>query len=247
MTDVRFWLVVPAAGIGQRMQCAIPKQYLTLCGRYLLDVTLSRLLEAGSWAGCVVSLHGEDRWWAGSESAGDDRIDTCTGGGERVDSVIAALHCLRDRAAPQDWVLVHDVARPCIHRDDLDRLRSELAADRVGGLLAAPVADTLKQVLPGSDRVSGTADRRHLWRALTPQMFRYGDLLPALQAGSRDHPGAITDESSAMELAGLQPRVIEGRGDNIKITVPEDLALAEFILARQGTGESSSNSNRRRS
>ncbi|GGY64943.1 2-C-methyl-D-erythritol 4-phosphate cytidylyltransferase [Marinobacter zhanjiangensis] len=236
MNAHRFWLVVPAAGIGQRMQSAVPKQYLTLADRFLLDVTLSRLLAACAWEGCVVPLHPEDRWWRHSESAADGRIETCAGGAERVDSVIAALRHLEGRAGDQDWVLVHDVARPCVHRSDLHRLRNELAPDSVGGLLAAPVSDTVKQVAPGSDRVSGTADRRQLWRAFTPQMFRYGDLLPALETGAREHAGAITDEASAMELAGWRPRVVAGRTDNIKITVPEDLALAEFILARQDAG-----------
>jgi 2-C-methyl-D-erythritol 4-phosphate cytidylyltransferase len=133
-------------------------------------------------------------------------------------------------------VLVHDVARPCIHRQDLQRLRGELALDSVGGLLAAPVSDTIKQVTPGSDRISATVDRRLLWRALTPQMFRYGDLLSALEKAVREHAGLITDEASAMELAGCQPRILSGRTDNIKITVPEDLALAEFILTRQDAG-----------
>ena len=233
MSAHRFWLIVPAAGIGQRMQSAIPKQYLILTDRFVLDVTLSRLLAACAWAGCVVPLHPDDQWWPHSESAFDSRIETCPGGAERADSVIEALRYLDGRAGNDDWVLVHDVARPCIHRDDLNRLRAELAGGRTGGLLAAPVSDTIKQVVPGSDSVSGTADRRQLWRAFTPQMFRYGDLLPALEKGVCEQPGIITDESSAMELAGWQPRIVAGRTDNIKITVPEDLALAEFILARQ--------------
>ncbi|MFC4258732.1 2-C-methyl-D-erythritol 4-phosphate cytidylyltransferase [Marinobacter lacisalsi] len=236
MTSHRFWLVVPAAGIGQRMQSAVPKQYLTLADRFVLDVTLSRLLAASTWAGCVVPLHPDDQWWPRSESAADSRIETCPGGAERVDSVMAALRYLEGRAGKDDWVLVHDVARPCIHSDDLHRLRAELAAGTTGGLLAAPVSDTIKQVVPGSGYISGTADRRQLWRAFTPQMFRYGDLLPALENGVGKYRGAITDESSAMELAGWQPRVVPGRTDNIKITVPEDLALAEFILARQDAG-----------
>lgn len=236
MNAHRFWLIVPAAGIGQRMQSAVPKQYLTLKDRFVMDVTLSRLLAACSWEGCVVPLHPDDRWWPRSESASDSRIETCNGGAERVDSVIAALRYLKGHAGKDDWVLVHDVARPCIHRDDLLRLRAELADGTTGGLLAAPVSDTIKQVVPGAGYVSGTVDRRQLWRAFTPQMFRYGDLLQALEQGARDQPGAITDEASAMELAGFQPRVVAGRTDNIKITVPEDLALAEFILTRQDAG-----------
>ncbi|UZD64360.1 MULTISPECIES: 2-C-methyl-D-erythritol 4-phosphate cytidylyltransferase [Marinobacter] len=236
MSSPRFWLVVPAAGIGQRMQADLPKQYLTLNGRFVLDVTLERLLSCGAWAGCVVPLHCDDQWWPASASAGDARIEPCPGGAERADSVLAALKHLQGRAAADDWVLVHDVARPCIHPDDVARLRSTLADDACGGLLAAPVSDTVKEVAPGSNQVLVTRDRRQLWRAFTPQMFRYGDLVAALQRGVCEQPGAITDEASAMEQMGWHPRVVTGRTDNIKITVPEDLALAEFILARQAAG-----------
>jgi 2-C-methyl-D-erythritol 4-phosphate cytidylyltransferase len=236
MSSLRFWLVVPAAGIGQRMQADLPKQYLTLNGRFVLDVTLERLLSCEDWAACVVPLHRDDRWWPASASAGDTRIEPCPGGAERADSVLAALEHLQGRATADDWVLVHDVARPCVHPDDVARLRSTLVDDSCGGLLAAPVSDTVKEVAPGSDQVLVTRDRRQLWRAFTPQMFRYGDLVAALQRGIDEQPGAITDESSAMELMGWRPRVVAGRTDNIKITVPEDLALAEFILARQAAG-----------
>lgn len=233
MNAHRFWLVVPAAGIGQRMGADIPKQYLTLNGRFVLDVTLERLLTCGPWAGCVVPLHRDDHWWPVSASASDPRIEACPGGTERADSVLAALEHLQGRAAGGDWVLVHDVARPCVHPDDIARLRYYLAEDACGGLLAAPVSDTIKEVAPGSEQVLVTRDRKRLWRAFTPQMFRYGELTAALQRGIREQPGAITDEASAMELIGGHPRVVAGRTDNIKITVPEDLALAEFILGRQ--------------
>ncbi|SFR40926.1 2-C-methyl-D-erythritol 4-phosphate cytidylyltransferase [Marinobacter daqiaonensis] len=237
MTSPRSWLVVPAAGIGQRMRADCPKQYLTISDRFVLDITLSRLMSIMAWQGCVVALSSTDRWWPASESAADGRIDTCVGGSDRADSVLASLQYLSGRAAEQDWVLVHDVARPCIHRDDVLRLVSQLADHPVGGLLAAPVADTIKEVTPGTQQVAGTMDRGRLWRALTPQMFRYGPLMAALHRGVRDDPESITDESSAMERDGQMPEVIAGRADNIKITVPEDLALAEFILSRQASGD----------
>ncbi len=233
MTTPRYWLVVPAAGLGQRMQSTVPKQYLRINSRFVLDITLSRLRSALTLAGCVVPLHPEDRWWADSESASVAGIETCPGGTKRADSVMAALGQLQDRAGPDDWVLVHDVARPCVHPDDLANLIRSLAGESVGGLLAAPVADTLKQVAPGSDRVTSTVDRDSCWRAFTPQMFRYSVLLQALTESTRHGRGAVTDEASAIERLGWQPKVVAGRSDNIKITVPEDLALAEFILARQ--------------
>ncbi|KXS51835.1 MAG: 4-diphosphocytidyl-2C-methyl-D-erythritol synthase [Marinobacter sp. T13-3] len=233
MVNPRFWLVVPAAGIGQRMQAECPKQYLKLRNRFILDITLSRLLDNGRFDGCMVPLNPRDHWWPDSESARDDRVQTCTGGKERADSVLAALDALDGQAADEDWVLVHDAARPCLHPHDLSNLIDSLAEHPVGGLLAAPVADTLKQ--SGGEQppsVEATVDRSRLWRALTPQMFRFGALRQALAECLADGQ-PVTDESSAMEFSGNMPVLVEGRPDNIKITVPSDLGLAEFILGRQ--------------
>jgi len=225
-----FWLVVPAAGIGQRMKAECPKQYLRISHRFILDITLSRLLANELFSGCMVPLNPQDRWWPESESAKDPRIQTCTGGKERADSVLAALEALAGQAADHDWVLVHDAARPCLHPEDLDNLVASLSEHPVGGLLAAPVADTLKLATEEEPAgVAHTVDRRRLWRALTPQMFRYGALRSALEVClEQGHP--VTDESSAVEFSGKIPALVEGRGDNLKITVRSDLALAEFIL-----------------
>lgn len=236
MSNTRFWLVVPAAGIGQRMQADRPKQYLRIQNRYLLDITLTRLLAAADFDGCIVALHGEDHRWPHTDSASDDRIRAIQGGAQRSDSVMAALRTLDSHATSHDWVLVHDVARPCLHADDLKRLRKELQGHPVGGLLACPVADTLKRMGPGQTVIE-TVERDGIWRALTPQMFRYGVLRDAL--AKAEHAGlVITDEASAVEHYGFKPRLVEGRADNIKVTVPEDLALAELILSRieNGTG-----------
>ena len=231
MNTPRFWLVVPAAGIGQRMQADCPKQYLRIQDRYILDITLSRLLESAHFDGCMVALHPDDEFWASTSASCDRRVTTCIGGRERADSVLAALAALRGRAAPEDWVLVHDIARPCLAREDLKNLMTSLMDHPTGGLLAAPVTDTLKRVASGTANVEGTQDRSCLWRALTPQMFRYGALTTALcQAGNNQQP--VTDEASAIEMAGATPQVVEGRSDNIKITVPADLAMAEFILGQ---------------
>lgn len=233
MVKPRFWLVVPAAGIGQRMGSECPKQYLKIHNRYILDITLSRLLDNGPFEACMVSLNARDHWWPGCESAQDDRVQTCTGGSERADSVLAALEALAEQATDTDWVLVHDAARPCLHAHDLSNLIDSLSDHPVGGLLAAPVADTLKQASGDQPpAVEATIDRRHLWRALTPQMFRFGALRSALsQCIENGQP--VTDESSAMEFSGNMPVLVEGRPDNLKITVPSDLGLAEFILGRQ--------------
>ncbi|PSF09786.1 2-C-methyl-D-erythritol 4-phosphate cytidylyltransferase [Marinobacter halophilus] len=233
MTNPELWLIVPAAGIGQRMKAECPKQYLTISGRFILDITLSRLLHNAPFKGCMVPLSAQDHWWADSESAKDDRIQTCTGGTERAGSVLSALHALNEQADDNDWVLVHDAARPCLDAHDLSNLIDTLFEHPVGGLLAAPVADTLKLAGEGvPPEVEKTVDRRRLWRALTPQMFRFGALRAALEF-CLENGDAVTDESSAVEFSGNMPVLVEGRADNLKITVPSDLALAEFILSRQ--------------
>ncbi|HZJ93891.1 MAG TPA: 2-C-methyl-D-erythritol 4-phosphate cytidylyltransferase [Thiopseudomonas sp.] len=229
MTTPKFWLVVPAAGIGSRMQAQCPKQYLIVAGTTILELTLACFLDHPSVRGVIVALAEHDHWWPKLGLATDQRIYTVIGGAERADSVLNALQALEGPGAQaNDWVLVHDAARPLLERQDLDRLLVELADDPVGGLLAVPARDTLKQV--GTDgRVAKTIDRSVIWHALTPQMFRFGllqrALTNALQAGV-----AVTDESSAMEWAGFAPRVIEGSASNIKITRPEDLQLLQTLL-----------------
>lgn len=233
MTNPELWLIVPAAGIGQRMNAECPKQYLKIADRLILDITLSRLLHNAPFKGCMVPLSAQDHWWPDSESHRDDRIQTCTGGKERADSVLSALNALSEQADDSDWVLVHDAARPCLDAHDLSNLIDTLFEHPVGGLLAAPVADTLKLAGDGvPPEVEQTVDRRRLWRALTPQMFRFGALRAALESCLKNGH-VVTDESSAMEFSGNMPVLVEGRADNLKITVPSDLALAEFILSRQ--------------
>lgn len=228
---LRYWLVIPAAGVGRRMGSDCPKQYLPLGDRLLLDVTIQRLLDAYAFDGCMVALDADDPQWSQSRSAHDSRVWTCTGGAERADSVLAALDALSDHVGPDDWVLVHDVARPCLSRDDLLELISALGSDSDGGLLAAPMSDTVKQSEAGDRTVSETLDRSILWRALTPQQFRYQALKHALHE-TLTSGAPVTDESSAMEAAGYRPTLIPGRSDNLKVTVPEDLALAGWLLAR---------------
>lgn len=232
MSKPRYWLIVPAAGSGQRMKADCPKQYLRLDQRFIIDITLSRLLDNAAFAGCVVATGPNDRWWPETEASKDRRIRTCIGGAERAESVLAALDALAGRANDDDWVLVHDAARPCLDADDLARLLTELKDHPVGGLLATPVADTLKRTGPGSSDIEATVDRRDLWRALTPQMFRFLALKQALESAI-DSGYPVTDEASAIEFSGQVPRIVEGRPDNIKITVPADLALAGFILKRK--------------
>ena len=243
MTRPLYWAVIPAAGAGRRMGGPIPKQYLQLQGRTVLDHAIGRLLSVGRIRGVRVALSSQDEHWQESRFAADARVVRVAGGVERCHSVRNALHDLATGpAAATDWVLVHDAARPCVRPEDIERLMDRLDGHPVGGLLASPIHDTVKQVDEGN-RVRATLPRESLWRAFTPQMFRIGVLLDALeQALSAGR--LVTDEAGAMELAGLAPLLVEGSPDNIKITRPGDLALAGFLLRQQeiqdttGAGES---------
>jgi len=225
---VRRWAIVPAAGQGSRFGAALPKQYTPLLGRPMLSWTLAALLAEPGIDGIVVSLAQGDSYWQGLPEFSSPRVRRCTGGTRREHSVMNGLDALDGDARDTDWVLVHDAARPCLRRRDLELLFAALDADAVGGLLAVPVSDTLKREV-GDQRVGETVARDGLWRALTPQMFRYGLLLRALRlCMERDRP--VTDEASAIESLGLQPRLVRGRAGNVKVTNPEDAALAEAVL-----------------
>ncbi len=217
-----FWAVIPAAGVGARMAADRPKQYLQLGGRTILEHSLGCFLDHPSLKGLVVSLAVDDPYWPRLACAGDPRIQRADGGSQRSGSVLNALLQLNALgASDDDWVLVHDAARPNLSREDLDTLLAELAHDPVGGLLAVPARDTLKRV-DKHGRVVETIDRSLIWQAYTPQMFRLGALHRAL-ADSLVADAVITDEASAMEWSGQAPRLVEGRADNIKVTRPEDL------------------------
>ena len=225
-----FWAVIPAAGVGARMAADRPKQYLQLGGLTILEHSLLCFVNHPNLRGLVISLAVDDPYWPGLPCAQDSRIERVAGGKERADSVLnALLHLHASGADDNDWVLVHDAARPNLARSDLDNLLSELANDPVGGLLAVPAKDTLKRA-DAQGRVTETVDRSQIWQAYTPQMFRLGALHRAL-ADSLVSNVSITDEASAIEWAGQSPRLIEGRADNIKVTRPEDL---EWLRQRRG-------------
>lgn len=225
-----FWVVIPAAGVGRRMGAERPKQYLEVAGRTIIEHTLSRFLEFPGLQRIVVALGEQDSYWPLLTCSSDTRIERVNGGHERADSVYNALLALRTRAVDTDWMLVHDAARPCLARDDLARLIDGLRDHPVGGILATPARDTMKRVNDAGE-IEVTVDRATLWHAQTPQMFRFGPLLQSLQL-ARQRGWTLTDEASALEQAGLRPRVVEGCADNIKITCPEDLAYAEWLLNR---------------
>jgi 2-C-methyl-D-erythritol 4-phosphate cytidylyltransferase len=218
------WAVVPAAGVGRRMGADVPKQYLRLAGKTVLEHTLDRLVDHPRIAGVVVAVAAADRQFATLPVAG--RVTRAEGGDQRADSVLSALRQIPE-AGPADWVLVHDAVRPCLASTDLDRLIDSVLAAGCGGLLAVPVRDTMKRV--NGARVTSTVPRDGLWHALTPQMFPIVALRDALLAARVDGANS-TDEAEAMERQGYQPLVVEGRADNIKITRPDDLEHAALFL-----------------
>ena len=221
-----FSVIIPAAGIGSRMRADRPKQYLPLAGRALIEHTLDCFLDHSNLKALVVCLAVDDPWWPQLPCAKHPLIQRAAGGVERADSVLNGLDLLLETGgSAADWVLVHDAARPNLAREDLDRLRAELADDPVGGLLAVPARDTLKRA-SSNGRVEETVDRSVIWQAYTPQMFRLGALRDAL-ADALAAGVPVTDESSAMEYAGHAPRLVEGRADNLKVTRPEDLQWLE--------------------
>ncbi|MGH8583275.1 MAG: 2-C-methyl-D-erythritol 4-phosphate cytidylyltransferase [Gammaproteobacteria bacterium] len=227
----RYWAAIPAAGIGTRMGLALPKQYLPLHGQPLIAHSLALFCAHPAIRGVVVALSADDPHWSTLSVARDQKVSITIGGAERCHSVLAALARLLQTADPQDWVLVHDAARPCLRRGDLDRLIARCSTHPVGGLLALPVRDTMKRA-DATGTVLETVSRVNLWHALTPQMFRIGRLNDALEAALAQGR-LVTDEAEAMELSGQAPRLVEGQPDNIKVTLPRDLALAERYLQRQ--------------
>ena len=227
-SPVAYWAILPAAGVGARMEADCPKQYLPLAGRTVIEHSLDALLNHPAICGAVVAISDTDGYWADLAYQHDKPVHKAQGGAERCHSVLNALHRLAGIAELDDWVLVHDAARPCVRQDDISQLIERCQSHPVGGILAVPVKDTIKKVAE-SEMIVGTVDRVMLWHAQTPQMFRLGALRDALQQALAAK-AVITDEASAMEWIGQAPRVVEGHADNIKITRPEDLSLAEFYL-----------------
>jgi len=280
---MRYWLVMPAAGVGRRFGENIPKQYAELHGRTVMEWSMAPFLYDSRCLGVVVVLGHSDAYWptvaarlpdvtgatrasganiaaaladatrvaerAAERTGGADtegftdpglslptvpavtlpKVITATGGGERSHSVRNGLAALSGRAASDDWVLVHDAARPCVSRQDVDRLLDRVQSHAVGGILAAPAADTLKRA-GESKEIIQTIDRTSLWRALTPQMFRYARLCEALDRAHADGR-TPTDEAQALEWMGERPIVVEGSTTNLKITSADDLVIAVALMA----------------
>ncbi len=217
------------------MQSDVPKQYLTVAGLTLLQHSLERFGALPEISRIAVALAADDREWpALAKQLPPDianKLVMTTGGAERMQSVANALVALQPMAADDDWVLVHDAVRPCVHPADVRKLMAELAQEQAGGLLGVPVRETLKES-DGGQLVRRTVDRSRIWQAATPQMFRFAVLQRALQH-ALDKQQTVTDEAAAVEALGLPVRLVPGRADNIKVTYPEDLVLAAAVLQAQ--------------
>ncbi|WP_298612469.1 2-C-methyl-D-erythritol 4-phosphate cytidylyltransferase [uncultured Thiothrix sp.] len=224
------WCVIPAAGVGKRMLSAIPKQYLRLHGKTVLEHSLSCFLQHPKIKGVVVVLGAHDDYWLDIASKYQGLpVYRAVGGQERADSVLSGLKYLQQHLniASTAKVLVHDAARPCLSQQDLSSLLASNSDQ--GALLATPVRDTMKRAFKGQRLISHTEERADLWHALTPQLASLGLLIQALEQALKSG-ATLTDEASALEYLGLQPLLVEGDASNIKITRPADLALAEFFL-----------------
>ncbi len=225
-----FIALLPAAGVGARMGVDFPKQYLELAGRPMLWHAIRAFEVAPAITRTYVVLSPADGYWMDYDWTGLNKLSVLRcGGATRAQSVLNGLMALAAEVGEEDWILVHDAARPCLSQHLLDRLLIELGEDAVGGILAAPVADTLKREGEGR-RIAATVPRDRLWGAQTPQMFRYGLLRRAIeQAGT-----TVTDEAAAVEALGLCPRLVESDMTNLKVTYPRDLDVAEWLLSRGG-------------
>lgn len=222
------YALIPAAGSGTRLPAEAPKQYLPLAGKPMLWHAV-RAVCVPRVESVFVVLAPEDKTFATHDwSAFGERLQPLYCGGEtRRDSVYNGLVAAMNDIQADDWLLVHDAARPCLPEKDLDKLMREIEGDEVGGILALPIAETVKRV--SQEKIQATEDRSRLWLAQTPQMFRAGLLLQALSRAK----GAPTDEAAAIEQLGLQPRVVAGSRENLKVTWPEDVAIAEGIVRRR--------------
>ncbi|MDR0806477.1 MAG: 2-C-methyl-D-erythritol 4-phosphate cytidylyltransferase [Enterobacteriaceae bacterium] len=219
--------ILPAAGIGSRMQADCPKQYLSIGNKTIIEYAIDALLSHAAVRHVIVALSPQDTLFSSLPIASDKRVSTVIGGAERSDSVLAGLNQAKTMNA--DWVLVHDAARPCLAYADLDNLIQSVLKVKQGGILAMPVKDTMKRAVIGEPMISHTVERSALWHALTPQMFPLALLYECMNRAYAENV-TLTDEASALEHCGFHPLLVSGRSDNIKVTRPEDLALATFYL-----------------
>ena len=228
----RLWVVIPAAGIGKRMGVDIPKQYITVCDKAIIEHTVEKFTSRNDLQGILVALSNSDQHWSTLELSKNNKITTVTGGEERYKSVYNALCSLKNKAGDDDWILVHDAVRPCITTFEIDQFIADLDhLNGIGGILALPCFETMKKANTNHE-IEETIDRKFIWHAQTPQMFRYKKLFLAIEKIMNENI-FITDEAMAMELAGYKPMLIQGTHSNIKITDQNDLKYLESFLKQE--------------
>ena len=228
----RLWVVIPAAGIGKRMGVDIPKQYITVCDKAIIEHTVEKFTSRNDLQGILVALSNSDQHWSTLELSKNNKITTVTGGEERYKSVYNALCSLKNKAGDDDWILVHDAVRPCITTSEIDQFIADLDhLNGIGGILALPCFETMKKANTNHE-IEETIDRKFIWHAQTPQMFRYKKLFMAIEKIMNENI-FITDEAMAMELAGYKPMLIQGTHSNIKITDQNDLKYLESFLRQE--------------
>ena len=228
----RLWVVIPAAGIGKRMGVDIPKQYITVCDKAIIEHTVEKFTSRNDLQGILVALSNSDQHWSTLELSENNKITTVTGGEERYKSVYNALCSLKNKADDDDWILVHDAVRPCITTSEIDQFIADLDhLNGIGGILALPCFETMKKANTNHE-IEETIDRKFIWHAQTPQMFRYKKLFLAIEKIMNENI-FITDEAMAMELAGYKPMLIQGTHNNIKITDQNDLKYLESFLRQE--------------
>lgn len=220
----KLWAIIPAAGTGQRFSKTELKQYQMIHNKTVLQHSV-QALSGLNLAGCVIALHAEDHY--AKQLDFDIDVTFCIGGKERMDSVLSALLFLQHKADPHDYILVHDAARPCLHQDICHAIQAFCQTQQTAGIVAIPVRDTLKKA--DNNQILNTVNRENMWQAQTPQIVKYAVLCQALQYVQQNQI-QVTDEASALEQCQIDVQLILGRNDNLKITYPEDLKLAELIL-----------------
>ena len=226
------WAVIPAAGIGERVGSKIPKQYLQVAGKTILEHSITPFVNSSYMVGITVAIHPQDTCFESLnlKNSASNKLHSVTGGATRAHSVLNALNSIEAKVDENDFVLVHDAARPCLSDSDLNHLIASCMAHDVGGIIGVRMTDTIKNV--DKDGMVSTLDRENIWRAYTPQMFKFGLLRRAIQSALNDNV-YITDEASAIEYIGYQPCIVEGDARNIKVTTAEDVALAEIFLKKK--------------
>lgn len=226
--SAKYWVVIPAAGVGKRMGVDIPKQYISVNGKTIIEHTIDCFIHRQEIAGIVVVISKADEYWPTLAISKHERVITAPGGEERYQSVLNGLQSLNEKADENDWILVHDAARPCLNQSAIDRLMTDLRTHDVGGILALPCRDTMKRANETGEIVE-TVERESLWHAQTPQMFKYGKLLMAIEKALNNNI-VVTDESMAMENCGYKPMLVQGHQENIKVTHKDDIQHLELYL-----------------